>query len=165
MYCIECGQAQPVKDAQFCPFCGTALHQPGTPSPDAAAGSPAGDQAAQAGATGAAHTANEGQGALAVTIVQGTQSETEPFDSSTPLNPLATPMATTLDRARWVPLHNRSEALRARWRWAIRATVVLLFAAAGAGAWWWATQPEPPAVEEGVEVERIEAPQIKPTER
>jgi hypothetical protein len=43
--------------------------------------------------------------------------------------------------------------------------VVLLFAAAGAGAWWWATQPEPPAVEEGVEVERIEAPQIKPTER
>jgi hypothetical protein len=102
---------------------------------------------------------------LAVTIVQGTQSEAEPFDSSTPLNPLATPMATTLDRARWVPLHNRSEALRARWRWAIRATVVLLFAAAGAGAWWWATQPEPPAVEEGVEVERIEAPQTKPTER
>jgi hypothetical protein len=155
MYCIECGQAQPVKEAQFCPFCGTALHHPGTPSPEAAGGPPSGDQSADPGATVAAPAA-EGQGSLPVATVQGTETLADP------INPLATPMATTLDPARWVPLHNRGEQLRARLRWAIRVAVVLLFAMAGAGAWWWATQPDQPMAEEGVEVERIEAPAPAP---
>jgi hypothetical protein len=107
MYCIECGQAQPVKDAQFCPFCGTALHHSGVPLSDAAS-------------------------------------------------------SHEKDPVQWVPLHNRGEQLRARLRWAIRVAVVLLFAMAGAGAWWWATQPDQPMAEEGVEVERIEAPAPAP---
>lgn len=146
MYCIDCGQAQPVKDARFCPFCGEALvrlsvdegtpssggaEPPGVPSSQGAEAEPTA-VSGHAGAPGAAQAAA----------------------GDTTRSPLNYPLAVTLDRARWIPLKGRSDALRGRLRWVLGVALVLAVVLAAAAAWWWAQQ-EDSVAEDGIEVERI----------
>ncbi|MEY2593680.1 MAG: hypothetical protein RI972_1369 [Pseudomonadota bacterium] len=148
MYCIDCGQAQPVKDARFCPFCGEALLRPlvdeGMPGPEGIQ-PPASPITSGAGGE---PTASTGQ--------SGAPSAAQTTSSDAAQDPLNYPLAVTLDRARWVPLKGQSDALRSRLRWAVAAALVLAVVLAAAAAWWWAHQEDGDA-EDGIEVERIEA--------
>jgi hypothetical protein len=161
MYCIDCGQAQPVKDARFCPFCGNALVRPtgaeGAPGPEGAepptSRSTAGETAEKP-ATGTA-----GAGGAAPATASG----------DTGQDSLNYPLAVTLDRARWVPLNGQSDALRRRLRGALSAALALAVVLAAAAAWWWAHQEDEGAAD-GIEVERIEgepgaanSPKAKPS--
>lgn len=153
MYCIECGQAQPVQDARFCPFCGTALYRPSllpdSPSPQ---GEPLQPLAVEA-------PGPSGEAAPAAALVS------EPAGPAATPDPLSFPMALTLDPARWVPLKDRADQLRARLRWAIGLAVVLALVLGGAAAWWWASSEEPPPTDEAIEVERIEAEGAAPSSK
>lgn len=163
MYCIDCGQAQPVKDARFCPFCGAELHRPeGAVGPEGA-NNAAGDvlthdpqDAARTAGTDATPAA-----AGPAPAAPGASSEGVP-EADPPQDPLNYPLAVTLDRARWVPLQGQGDRLRARLRWALGAAVVLAVLLGGGAAWWWAHQEEP-QTEEPIEVERLEAPSPAPS--
>lgn len=148
MYCIDCGQAQPVKDARFCPFCGEALLRPlvdeGMPGPDGI----------QPPATPITHGAETVPTAGAGRAGESGAAQSASSDAAQ--DPLNYPLAVTLDRARWVPLKGQSEALRSRLRWAVAAALALAVVLAAAAAWWWAHQEDGDA-EDGIEVERIEA--------
>jgi len=151
MYCIECGQAQPLREAQFCPFCGMALLRAQTSAavPSPAQALPEWPVASEGGTACPSEQSPPVAAALAPSI---------PGYALAAANPLGLPTASMLDPARWVPLRDRREQLRSRMRWAIRAAIMLLLALAGAGAWWWANQPDPAPSDEGIEVERIETP-------
>ncbi|MFM8665111.1 MAG: hypothetical protein ACKOE3_02895 [Betaproteobacteria bacterium] len=163
MYCIDCGQAQPVKDARFCTFCGAELHRPEAAVEPEGANNAAGDaltrepqDAAQtAGAEATPAAAGPAPAALAGS------SEGVP-EAGPPQDPLNYPLAVTLDRARWVPLQGQGNRLRARLRWALGTAVVLAVLLGGGAAWWWAHQEEPKS-EEPIEVERLEAPSPAPS--
>lgn len=155
MYCIDCGQAQPVKDARFCPFCGDALVRP--PVAEGVLGS--------GGAAPPAPLSAPGEPAvLSVTGTAGTQGAAPASASRDAVqDPSNYPLAVALDRARWVVLKGQSSALRSRLRLALGVTLALAVVL-GAATWWWAHQEEP-GVEDGIEVERIEGEpaQAKPT--
>ena len=147
MYCIECGQAQPVKEAQFCPFCGTAVHRPDASGTQALWQPPLPD----------GEPANALHGADLVQVSA---------DSKVPApapNPLQVASAVILDPSQWVPLRSRTEELRTRLRWAIRVALALVLIFAGVGAWWWIHQAPEATEEEGVQVERVEGAPKQPS--
>lgn len=162
MYCIDCGQAQPVKDARFCPFCGAELHRPeGAVEPEDA-NNAAGDALTQEPQDAAQTAGADATPAAAgpAPAAHGASSEGVP-ETDPPQDPLNYPLAVTLDRARWVPLQGQGDRLRARLRWALGTAVVLAVVLGGGAAWWWAHQEEP-QTEELIEVERLEAPTPAP---
>lgn len=161
MYCIECGQGQPVQEARFCPYCGTALHRrPSEASAVNASAEP------RAGLTAEPIQATTAEPAAIPKPPTPAPANPGPPHAAPPAEPLSAPrLPIPVSRpVRVVPLGIRTHQSRQRLRWALAAVAVLLTVLAAAAGWWWWSQAHTPPPDPAIEIERLEPPAGKASE-